>query len=58
VSFYVIAAYVAVEAVRSLVGGDEPSVSWVGIGLAAVTAVTPLLPPASLRVILTQVTGA
>ncbi|MCW3023527.1 MAG: cation transporter, partial [Conexibacter sp.] len=44
VSFYVIAAYVAVEAVRSLVGGgDEPSVSWVGIGLAAVTAVT--MPP-------------
>ena len=43
VSFYAIAIYVAVEAVRSLVGGDEPSVSWVGIGLAAVTAVT--MPP-------------
>jgi divalent metal cation (Fe/Co/Zn/Cd) transporter len=43
VSFYVIAAYVAVEAVRSLAGGDEPSVSWAGIGLAAITAVT--MPP-------------
>jgi divalent metal cation (Fe/Co/Zn/Cd) transporter len=42
-SFYVIAAYVAIEAVRSLIGGDEPSVSWVGIGLAAVTTVA--MPP-------------
>jgi divalent metal cation (Fe/Co/Zn/Cd) transporter len=43
VSFYVIAAYVAFEAVRSLVAGDEPSASWVGIGLAAITAVA--MPP-------------
>jgi divalent metal cation (Fe/Co/Zn/Cd) transporter len=42
-SFYMIAAYVAFEAVRSIVGGDEPSVSWVGIALAAVTALT--MPP-------------
>jgi divalent metal cation (Fe/Co/Zn/Cd) transporter len=43
VSFYVIAAYVAVEALRSLVGGDQPDVSWVGIGLSAFTLVT--MPP-------------
>jgi divalent metal cation (Fe/Co/Zn/Cd) transporter len=43
-SFFVLAAYVAVESVRSLVGREEPAVSWVGIGLAAFTAVTmPLL---------------
>jgi divalent metal cation (Fe/Co/Zn/Cd) transporter len=43
VSFYVLAAYVAVEAVRSLAGGAEPSTSWVGIALAAFTAAT--MPP-------------
>jgi divalent metal cation (Fe/Co/Zn/Cd) transporter len=44
VSFYVLAAYVSVEAVRSLVGGHEPDVSWFGVGLAAFTIPTmPLL---------------
>jgi divalent metal cation (Fe/Co/Zn/Cd) transporter len=43
VSFYVLAAYVAVEAVRTLAGGDHPSTSWLGIGLAAFTAAT--MPP-------------
>jgi divalent metal cation (Fe/Co/Zn/Cd) transporter len=43
VSFYLIAAYVAFEAVRQLIGGDHPEVSWIGIGLAAVTLVT--MPP-------------
>jgi divalent metal cation (Fe/Co/Zn/Cd) transporter len=43
VSFYVLAAYVAVEATRTLVGGDQPEVSWVGLGLAAFTAAT--MPP-------------
>ena len=44
VSFFVLAAYVAVEAMRSLVGGHEPETSWAGIGLAAFTAPTmPLL---------------
>src|SRR4051794_24645878 len=43
ISFYLIAAYVAVEAVRSLLGGNEPAASWVGIGLAAFTAAT--MPP-------------
>jgi divalent metal cation (Fe/Co/Zn/Cd) transporter len=42
-SFYVIAAYVGFEAVRTLVVGDRPDVSWVGIGLSAVTLVT--MPP-------------
>jgi divalent metal cation (Fe/Co/Zn/Cd) transporter len=45
-SFYVIAAYISVEAVRSLVGAHEPDASWVGIGLAAVTLVT--MPPLSI----------
>ncbi|MDP9255794.1 MAG: hypothetical protein M3Q31_04480, partial [Actinomycetota bacterium] len=39
-SFFALAAYVAVEALRSLAAGTEPSASWVGIGLAAVTAPT------------------
>ena len=43
VSFYVIAAYVGFEAVRSLVVGARPEASWTGIGLAAVTLVT--MPP-------------
>jgi divalent metal cation (Fe/Co/Zn/Cd) transporter len=42
-SFYLIAVYVGVEAVRSLIGGDEPAASWVGIGLAVVTLAT--MPP-------------
>jgi divalent metal cation (Fe/Co/Zn/Cd) transporter len=43
ISFYVIAAYVGFEAVRSLLTGDHPEASWVGIGLAAITLVT--MPP-------------
>jgi divalent metal cation (Fe/Co/Zn/Cd) transporter len=43
VSFYVIAAYVGFEAVRSLLVGDHPEASWVGIGLAAFTLAT--MPP-------------
>jgi divalent metal cation (Fe/Co/Zn/Cd) transporter len=42
-SFYLIAAYVGVEAVRQLAGGDHPEASWVGIGLAVVTLTT--MPP-------------
>jgi len=50
-SFFVLAAYVAVEAGRDLIGGDHPQTSWVGIGLAAVTAPTmPLLARAKRRV--------
>jgi divalent metal cation (Fe/Co/Zn/Cd) transporter len=43
VSFYVIAAYVGFEAVRSLLAGERPDASWVGIGLAAITLMT--MPP-------------
>jgi divalent metal cation (Fe/Co/Zn/Cd) transporter len=43
VSFYVLATYIAVEAVRTLAGAHHPDVSYVGIGLAAVTLVT--MPP-------------
>ena len=42
-SFFVLAAYVAVESVRTFVSSDRPDVSWVGIGLAAVTIV--VMPP-------------
>jgi divalent metal cation (Fe/Co/Zn/Cd) transporter len=51
VSFYVIAAYVAVEASRTLLQADRPEVSWLGIGLATVTLVTmPLLANAKAKV--------
>jgi divalent metal cation (Fe/Co/Zn/Cd) transporter len=43
VSFYVLSAYVAVEAIRSLAAVDRPAVSWVGIGLSIVTLAT--MPP-------------
>ena len=50
-SYFLLAAYVAVESARDLLGGDEPAASWVGIGLAAVTAPTmPLLARAKRRV--------
>jgi divalent metal cation (Fe/Co/Zn/Cd) transporter len=42
-TFWVIAAYVGFEAVRSLIDGHEPSVSYIGMGLAAVTLAT--MPP-------------
>jgi divalent metal cation (Fe/Co/Zn/Cd) transporter len=43
IGFWVIAAYVGVEAVRQLVSGIHPEVSWLGIGLAIVTLAT--MPP-------------
>lgn len=44
ISYFVLAAYVGIESVRTLIGGDHPETSWVGIALAAVTAPTmPLL---------------
>jgi len=39
VSFALLAAYVAVESVRDLVGGREPAASLVGVALAAVSLV-------------------
>ncbi len=44
VTFCLLAALVGVDAVRALANGDHAAASWVGIGLAAVTAPTmPLL---------------
>jgi divalent metal cation (Fe/Co/Zn/Cd) transporter len=44
ISFLVLAVYICVESLRSLIAGHEPDTSWVGIGLAAFTASTmPLL---------------
>jgi divalent metal cation (Fe/Co/Zn/Cd) transporter len=43
-SFYALALYVGVEAVRTLATGSHPDPSWAGIGLAVITLVTmPLL---------------
>jgi divalent metal cation (Fe/Co/Zn/Cd) transporter len=42
-SFYLIAAYIAVEATRTLATTNEPKASWVGIGLSAFTLAT--MPP-------------
>jgi divalent metal cation (Fe/Co/Zn/Cd) transporter len=42
-SFVVLSVYVGAEAVRDLVAGHRPGVSWIGIGLSAVTLVT--MPP-------------
>ena len=51
ISFFVLAAYVAAEAIRTLVAADHPATSWAGIGLAAFTAPTmPLLALAKRRI--------
>ena len=50
-SFFILAAYIGVESLRSLFDGDEPGASWLGIGLAAFTAPTmPLLAGVKRRV--------
>jgi|SRR3954452_23956635 divalent metal cation (Fe/Co/Zn/Cd) transporter len=50
-SFFILAAYVGAESVRTLAGGQHPEASWVGIGLAAFTTVTmPLLARVKRRV--------
>jgi divalent metal cation (Fe/Co/Zn/Cd) transporter len=50
-SYFLLAAYVAVESLRDLASGNHPGASWIGIGLAAVTAPTmPLLARAKKRV--------
>ena len=44
ISYALLVAYVGVEAIRDLLGSHHPEASWIGIGLAAVTAPTmPLL---------------
>ncbi len=51
VSYFVLAAYVGIESVRTLIGGQHPQTSWIGIGLAAFTAPTmPLLAHAKRKV--------
>ena len=51
ISFFVLAVYVAVESIRDLAERHHAEASWVGIGLAAVTAPTmPLLARAKQRV--------
>jgi divalent metal cation (Fe/Co/Zn/Cd) transporter len=42
-SFVLLAIYVVAQAVRDVVGDHHPGVSWVGIGLAAMTVLT--MPP-------------
>lgn len=37
-SYFLLVAYIGVEAIRDLVGAHHPGASWVGIGLAAFTA--------------------
>jgi divalent metal cation (Fe/Co/Zn/Cd) transporter len=50
-SFFVLAAYITADSIRTVVDGTHPETSWVGIGLAAFTAVTmPLLALAKRRV--------
>jgi divalent metal cation (Fe/Co/Zn/Cd) transporter len=50
-SYAILVVYVGVEAIRDLLGSHHPGVSWVGIGLAAFTALTmPLLALAKRRV--------
>jgi divalent metal cation (Fe/Co/Zn/Cd) transporter len=50
-SFFVLSAYVGVEAIRALVAGNHPQASWIGIALAAFTAVSmPVLARAKRRV--------
>jgi divalent metal cation (Fe/Co/Zn/Cd) transporter len=51
ISFFILAAYVGVESIRTLMAGDHPETSWVGIGLAAFTAPTmPILARVKRRV--------
>jgi divalent metal cation (Fe/Co/Zn/Cd) transporter len=50
-SFLLLAVYITAESIRTVVGGTHPETSWVGIVLAAFTAVTmPLLATAKRRV--------
>jgi divalent metal cation (Fe/Co/Zn/Cd) transporter len=50
-SFFALALYVGVEAVRTLLNATHPQASWVGIGLAAFTAATmPILARVKRRV--------
>jgi divalent metal cation (Fe/Co/Zn/Cd) transporter len=51
VSFFLLAPYIAQDAIRALIDGDRPSTSWVGIGLSVSSIlVMPLLGRAKQRV--------
>ncbi|MDX6647430.1 MAG: hypothetical protein QOK40_3157 [Miltoncostaeaceae bacterium] len=51
VQFFLLAPYVAVEAVRSLAAGEHPGTSWLGIGLAISSAIgMPVLGQAKRRI--------
>jgi len=51
ISFFLLAPYIAQDAIRALVAGDHPSTSWVGIGLSVSSIVMmPLLGRAKQRV--------
>jgi divalent metal cation (Fe/Co/Zn/Cd) transporter len=51
ICFFLLAAYIAVESARTLLADQHPAATWVGIGLAAVTApMMPLLARAKRRV--------
>lgn len=39
ISFFLLAPYIALEALRDLIGGQHPEASWLGIGLAATSLV-------------------
>jgi divalent metal cation (Fe/Co/Zn/Cd) transporter len=43
VSFFILAPYIAIEATRALIGGNEAETSWLGIGITAASLVT--MPP-------------
>jgi divalent metal cation (Fe/Co/Zn/Cd) transporter len=51
VSFFLLAPYIAEDAIRALIAGDHPSSSWVGVGLSVSSIVImPLLGRAKQRV--------
>ena len=51
VSFFLLAPYIAQDAIRALVAGDHPATSWVGIGLSVSSIIVmPLLGRAKQRV--------
>jgi divalent metal cation (Fe/Co/Zn/Cd) transporter len=51
ITFFLLAPYIAIEALRDLIGGHHPDVSWLGIGLAATSLILmPVLGVAKQRI--------
>ena len=49
-TYFILVAYIGIESIRDLIGGHRPATSWVGIGLASLTApAMPLLATAKRR---------